>query len=90
MRDPHRCDICGGTFGRTCENTFLCKLTMDHFTYLVGLKSGRVLKVEHGTKITEKWIRFMPDEDLCGYPCPRGIDVKISEIEWIVDAPEGS
>ena len=73
--------------------TSLIKACFDEFDYALGLKSGLVIQFYMATirgLFAELLIR--PDERLYvkGYLMPRGVEVRISEIEWCCDAPDGS
>lgn len=77
----------------------LAKAAMDPFDYAVGLRNGNVIRFEsahvfsdgntvmlHGFSESEDTGRI---EGLSA-PCPRGVEVRISDIVWAADAPFGS
>ena len=78
----------------------LFKATIDRpFDYALGLRDGRVIRFEgaviHGDFVTLYGPDTGNDENpidkaFCGFPCPRGIDIRCDEIIWVADAPEGS
>lgn len=83
----------------------LVKAAGDYFDYALQLSNGTVLTFRratlHGVYATlhndegaaypttagKTWTE---DKFPLAYPCPRGVDVRISEIVWCADAPEGS
>lgn len=83
----------------------LDKCEQDFFDYAIGLKNGHVFRVSTCT-IHGRWARFelhdtpehnIPDVSnpkdimkLGKFPFDRGVQVRISEIAWVADAPHGS
>jgi len=77
----------------------LAKALTDHpWEYALGLRDGRVIHFS-GAELLQggKWIHLPgPDDkyrcDLSGvdFTFERGIDVRISDIVWVADAPNGS
>lgn len=96
----YSCELCGtadapeGAYGCTeCLKRFpesLAKACSDEFDYAMGLKSGDVIRFR-SARIDGDFVH-LDGEEISGlrYPCPRGVDVRISEIMWCADAPEGS
>ena len=88
-----------GPRSRINEPPSLWKATMDPFRYAAKLRSGEVVEFEAAT-IDGEWVRLYagghpPYEErfpsgVFGFPCPRGVDVRIEDIVWCVDAPLGS
>lgn len=84
-----------------CEARYpasLIKALGDEFDYAMGLRNGTVLRFQ-SARITGEWVTielFEPNEQPVKgfnkgeYPCPRGVDIRISEIIWCADAPQGS
>ena len=83
----------------------LIKATEDPFDYALLLKSGQSLYFSEATVINREWVHLefnstRPDpvaqhkgwKDIRGHlPCfERGVDVRVSEIVWVADAPFGS
>ena len=71
----------------------LIKACYDEFDYALGLKSGLVINF-YEAMITGNFAHLLIRQDMesrvNGYLMPRGIQVRISDIEWCCDAPEGS
>lgn len=77
----------------------LAKACADPFVYAIGLKNGHVIMfhaacVHPGTDwLTLEILNEDQQEDnekRLGHKCPRGLSVRISEIAWCADAPDGS
>jgi hypothetical protein len=76
----------------------LIKACFDPFTYVLQIRSGQIIAFESAS-INGDWVHltrpghtsfdFARPYDL-KFPCPRGIDVRLSEIVWVADAPNGS
>lgn len=64
----------------------------DNFEYALQLRTGQVIRFT-GASISGEFAHLtayggnFPE---LPYPCPRGIDVRISDIVWCADAPTGS
>lgn len=76
----------------------LLKAFADPFDYAAQIKNGPYIRFET-VLIRGNWITFSPAGTGQGfarflpptYPsCPRGIDVRLSDILWVADAPDGS
>lgn len=77
----------------------LCKALDDQpWEYAMGLRDGRVLYFQ-GAELLKggKWVHLPgPDEkytlEVSGvtHSFDRGLDVRISDIMWVADAPDGS
>jgi len=93
-----------GAVCKVCEPRYppsLLKAVCDQFDYALKLRTGEVLRFQsaeiHGNYVTLTLIRpFLaagadefPQDDL-PYLCPRGIDVRVKDIVWCADAPDGS
>ena len=71
----------------------------DSFNYMMGLNDGTIIEFEGAKIISREWVVLtITEEDrhnqpsgatLC-IPAPRGLDVRVSEIAWVADAPHGS
>ena len=74
----------------------LLKAVLDPFDYALGLKNGAVIRfgsaVLNGAFVTLTRNGLSPEHmsDEIGYILDRGIDVRVSEILWCADAPDGS
>ena len=71
----------------------------DSFDYAIRLRTGEVWRFREAEPISKSWVRlsdFMPlrsspsGPDSGEYPFERGVCVRVSDIVWIADAPEGS
>lgn len=67
----------------------LTKALHDPFFYAVGLRSGETIHFERAERTGNFLILHEHDADL-PFPCPRGVQVRIDDIAWAADAPEGS
>jgi hypothetical protein len=91
-RDLDEFDACGdcvATFGRV-----LIKATVDPFDYMVGLRDGRMVRFNLAEIRPGGWLLLTGDgrpveTDFLPRP-ERGIHVRVSDIVWACDAPEGS
>lgn len=88
-----------------CLRTYppaLIKAACDPFDYALRLETGEVLRFTSAT-IHGEYVTLVSDGDdktfaadaipaaqRLAYPCPRGVDVRVSAIVWCADAPEGS
>ena len=67
------------------------------FDYAACLRGGSVIRFDTAEPINEEWVTLFIDEQKSWgidsgmpFPFPRGVDVRVSEIVWVADAPEGS
>ena len=83
----------------------LLKAAIDNpFDYALGLRSGHVLRFK-GCQFHGAWVTIMWNDDLTGervdgvssgpvlgthYTFDRGVDVRLDDIVWCADAPQGS
>jgi hypothetical protein len=76
----------------------LVKACQDEFTYALKTKTGDVFFFRSAKVIGLDWIHItlLHHSDLMGQVQPftfcaeRGVDIRISEIVWVIDAPFGS
>jgi hypothetical protein len=75
----------------------LSKSCADPFDYALKLKTGEVVMFTEARVLNNEWIHLtlkpydeQPDKNRVPYPADRGMDVRISEIVWVMDAPNGS
>lgn len=80
----------------------LAKACMDSFDYALKLKSGEVIRFQEATWHGNGWLTLGGITDDSGdnrklhevpdlpYPADRGVDVRLEEILWVMDAPCGS
>lgn len=66
------------------------------FEYALKLRTGEVIAFEGAKMLRPDWVRLdvkpmseQPTKDRIPYPAGRGIDVRIADIVWVMDAPEG-
>ena len=75
----------------------LAKACSDPFDYALKLRTGEVIRFAEARIISPGWINLdvVPAHwDQAGnnlpYSADRGVDVRIADIVWVMDAPEGS
>lgn len=76
----------------------LAKACLDYFDYAVGLKNGHVIQFSIAEVRSPEWLLLKVDledhkeenEKRVGHPFERGVMVRLSEIAWCADAPNGS
>ena len=87
---------------RACSNRYpsvLLKAMVDTFDYAVGLRNGAVILFASAF-ISGDWVVLhtdggpSADDDFrpygYKYQCPRGVEIRVSDIAWLADAPGGS
>lgn len=77
----------------------LIKATWDHFDYALGLRNGMVLRFEQA-RIAGAWLHLRGVSEWTsgennlrvqtGYSFDRGIDIRLDDVLWVADAPQGS
>ena len=75
----------------------LAKACYDHpFDYALKLRTGEVIRFYEARVINPEWIHIefntsdqLPEKRI-PYLGERGIDIRIADIVWVMDAPEGS
>ncbi len=84
----YQCSACIQKLGH-----HLYKACCDPFDYAIGLKNGCVI---HATcevaEIRGDWVFITgieKDGTTLPFSCPRGMQVRLSEIAWVADAPNG-
>lgn len=89
-----------GTWCAACYQRYpmeLIKAVVEPFDYALGLRDGRELRFSQAI-IRGEWVHLDIETNLAeqqaqatlGHPLERGISVRLSEIVWIADAPDGS
>jgi hypothetical protein len=96
LRSTDEPEFCLSCMVRLPES--LRKAICDPFDYALRLRTGEIIRFSKATvQPGAEWICLEgahPEGFVFGsrlkYPCPRGIDVRVSQIVWCADAPEGS
>jgi hypothetical protein len=76
----------------------LGKACMDNpFDYAARLRTGEVIRFGGAKVINREWIHLVLDSyhsqpvaNRLAFPAIRGVDVRLADIVWVMDAPEGS
>ena len=75
----------------------LAKACQDPFDYAMKLRTGEVIRFHSAEVYRPGWVHLevcdpdqQPDEDRLPFKADRGVDVRIDDIVWVMDAPEGS
>jgi hypothetical protein len=80
----------------------LVKAIFDPFDYVLGLRDGRIIHFQEAKLCgSNKWVNLFGNGhgfknegaiEVTGidHEFPRGINVRISDIMWVADAPNGS
>lgn len=72
----------------------LTKSVFDEFSYALKLKTGESIWFSSATVLNKEWIHIegvdISKSNGLAHVAARGIDIRISEIVWVMDAPEGS
>lgn len=74
----------------------LAKACMDtEFDYALKLRTGEIIEFDGAKYLNKDWIQIAQKqggttERKLPYPAPRGVNVRISDIVWVMDAPIGS
>ncbi len=75
----------------------LAKAVQDPFDYAMKLRTGEVITFESAEVIDREWVHLVlkpmeqqPKSNTIAFPAMRGVDVRISDIVWVMDAPMGS
>ena len=75
----------------------LAKACVDPFDYAMKLRTGEVIDFSFATILNKEWVHLdinpmdeQPKENRIAYPAERGVDVRLSDIVWVMDAPRGS
>jgi hypothetical protein len=97
LYDPSECD-CEKFGGIILGSKALLKACHDSpFDYALKLRTGEVIRFCGATIINAEWIHLevyamdeQPERNCLPFPADRGIDVRIGDIVWVMDAPEGS
>lgn len=61
----------------------LAKACSDPFFYQLKLRTGETIDFESAEPINSEWVHIHDDH-------PRGMDVRVADIVFVIDAPNGS
>lgn len=67
----------------------LIKATQDCFDYALKLRTGDIISFSEAKIIAPEWVHLSGCSGL-PFMADRGVDVRISDIVWVMDAPNGS
>ena len=69
----------------------------DPVDYAMKLRTGEVIAFSGAQVLNREWVHLrlkpmdqQPKENQIAYPADRGVDVRLSDIVWVMDAPLGS
>ena len=76
----------------------LAKACQDnYFDYALKLRTGEVIRFTGARLISPGWVHLdvmpkhsQPEDMRLPYPADRGVDVRLTDVVWVMDAPEGS
>lgn len=75
----------------------LIKAMTDPFDYALRMRSGEVVQFESADYIGGGWVRLTLHDyhsdvscEKIAFPAARGVDIRIFDIIWVMDAPRGS
>ena len=75
----------------------LAKACQDSFDYAMKLRTGEVINFSFARVLNKEWVHLyikpmdeQPRENRIAYPADRGVDVRLADIVWVMDAPLGS
>lgn len=75
----------------------LTKACYDPFDYALKLRTGEVIAFTEAKVINSEWIHIevqprdnQPFHNRLPFPAIRGMDIRLADIVWVMDAPSGS
>jgi hypothetical protein len=68
----------------------LAKSLLDPFDYALRLRTGEIVRFEQAEETGEGWLRLAVKDSGTPFSAERGMEVRVSDIVWVMDAPEGS
>jgi hypothetical protein len=73
----------------------LVKAWVDEFNYAAKVDGLGVIRFSSAVDLGNGWVRLhvgdLASENTgLAFPFPRGVDVRVKDIRWVADAPEGS
>jgi hypothetical protein len=74
-----------------CGSRALAKACVDSFDYALKLNTGEVFRFTDASIMNSEWVHIAgigDSRETWGHE--RGIDIRLSSIVWVMDAPEGS
>jgi hypothetical protein len=83
---------------KTTGSHALAKACMDNpFDYALKLRTGEVIEFSGAAILNNEWVHLsvkpmceQPKTNRLAYPAERGMDVRLADIVWVMDAPHGS
>ena len=74
-----------------CGSEALAKACVDPFDYALKLDTGEIFRFNFARIINSGWVHITGiGENRATWGHERGIDIRLSSIVWVMDAPEGS
>ncbi len=74
-----------------CGSEALAKACVDEFDYALKLDTGEIFRFTGARIINSAWVHITGiGESRATWGHERGIDIRVSSIVWVMDAPEGS
>jgi hypothetical protein len=79
----------------------LAKAMFDPFDYALRLRTGETIHFNEAVELGEGWVRLhepspgredgvrASSPDALPYPFPRGLEVRVADIVWCAEAPNG-
>ena len=71
----------------------LARATHDTFTFFAYHESLGWISFSFAEYVSREWVRLYTDDLTIRkelYPCPRGVEVRLSDIRCVIDCPEGT
>lgn len=69
----------------------------DQFDYALRIRTGEVIRFVGAKVLNSEWITVelrpmeeQPEHHRIAFKADRGMDIRIADIVWVMDAPEGS
>jgi hypothetical protein len=74
-----------------CGSEALAKACVDEFDYALKLETGEIFRFTGARIINSAWVHINGiGKNRATWGHERGIDIRLSSIVWVMDAPEGS
>jgi hypothetical protein len=80
----------------------LAKATIDPFAYALRLRTGETIHFSEAVELSEGWVRLRKEglgtkddlqassADALPYPFPQGLEVRVADIVWCAESPNGN